>query len=130
MTIERRIDIPFLDKFNSKTPFFRSESELFASVVDEIGNILSTRLRARELDGTSPFGYGVRDLQSLEGTGEFVERFKAHCREAILRFEPRVSDVFIEDCRFNKITQHLEMDMFVQVKLLNKGFSTKISING
>ncbi|MBR1479470.1 MAG: GPW/gp25 family protein [Alphaproteobacteria bacterium] len=126
MTIERRIDIPFLDKFNSDTSFFRSESELVASIVNEIGNILSTRLRER--DAVPPFDYGIRDLQSLEGSGEFVERFKAHCRAAILRFEPRVSDILVEDCRFNQQTQHLEMDILIQIKSSNKSFPTKISI--
>ena len=128
MAIDRRIDVPFLNKFNRKSPYIKSESELYASIVEEIGNILSTKLKTREVSTDSPFAYGVRDLQSLEKSDEAINQFKQQCRDTILRFEPRVSDIDILECRFNDLAQTLELEFNCQVPEIGGSFSSKISL--
>ena len=126
--IDKRIDAPFLTKFNRKSAFIKSEDELYISIMEEIGNILSTKLKTREISYDSPYSYGVRDLQSIENSEESKNIFKDNCREAILRFEPRVSDVEIIELRFNNISQTLEIELSCQVPLTRGTFSTKISL--
>ena len=113
MKIDKRIDAPFLTKFvNNKT--FLTHDELIASIVNEIGNILSTKLKQKFDDSTkTPYGYGVPDLQSLDSSAESLGGFKEKCCKAILAYEPRVSDVTISDCFIDYKTQMLHMQLTV-----------------
>ena len=109
--IDKRIDAPFLAKFVKKTPFL-SQNELIESIVDEIGNILSSRHQAPE--GVKfPFAYGIHDLLSMDNSVEMMNEFKENCRDAILRFEPRVSDVAITNCQIDYLHQSLNIELLI-----------------
>ncbi len=125
--IDKRIDAPFLTKFNRRSPFLKSEKELYASIIEEIGNILSSKLKISEISYDSPYSYGVRDLQSIENSEESMLIYKENCRNAILRFEPRVSDVIITVLHFNNSSQTLEMELTCNIKGTQESFSTKMS---
>lgn len=129
MTIDRRVDTPFLTKFNRDSPYLKSEDDLFASIMEEIGNILSTKLKTFEISYNSPYSYGVRDLQSLENSKESLDTFEENCRRAILRFEPRVSDVTVIKSHINNNLQTLELELSCYVPLANRAFSTKITLH-
>lgn len=128
MAIDKRIDVPFLNKFNKKSPYLKSEDELYASIAEEIGNILSTKLKIKDVSIDSPFGYGVRDLQSLEKSNEAVEQFKQQCCDAILRFEPRISEIEIIECKFNDVAQVLELEFSCQVPSVAGAFTSRITL--
>ena len=125
MTIDKRIDAPFLSKFNEGSIYLKTESELFNSIINEIGNILSTKLKMKYTSGDSPFSYGISDLQSLENSEDSLNEFKIQCRKTILQFEPRISDIVISDCSFNGLNQCLEIEISCQLKSSEKIFSTK-----
>lgn len=128
MMIEKRVDAPFLSKFNRDSIYLKSENDLFNSIINEIGNILSTKLKTKAASEDSPFGYGVSDLQSLENSEDSLNEFKLQCRKAILRFEPRIDDVIISNCHFNKLNQCLELEISCQLKNSEKTFSSKFSM--
>ena len=109
--IDKRIDAPFLQKFVRKTPFL-NQNELIESIVNEIGNILSSR---HQFPGRIkfPFAYGIQDLLSMDNSVESLNTFKENCRNAILKFEPRVSDVAITNCQSNHLHQSLNIELII-----------------
>lgn len=128
MAIDKRIDVPFLTKFNRNEVFFDNKNALFESIIQEIGNILSTKLKTDSIDYDSPFSYGVRDLQSLDTSELEIENFKTHCREAILKFEPRLSDVMIQSCTVNHSRQTIELELVCKLRQGLEVFSTKFQL--
>jgi predicted component of type VI protein secretion system len=131
--VRKRIDAPFLSKLSGGPVYIKATDDLLKSVVDEIGNILSSRLMIPNgyVDGdvySFPFAYGVRDLQSVGISRENLDAFKSHCRKAILRFECRISDVEIGDISFDKTTQHLRMDVSFTLKDQLTKFTTVVTI--
>lgn len=129
MTIDRRIEVPFLSKFNRKSQFFDSQNELLESIIEEIGNILSTKIRSENSTELSPFSYGVKDLQSINDAQENLEAYAKECRKAILRLEPRVTNVSITKCQINKQTQTLEMEISCFVPTVKESFSTNVVLS-
>jgi predicted component of type VI protein secretion system len=129
-----KIDAPFLSKFNRQSIYITSETELYQSIIEEIGNILSSKLRVigdyrNPKVKDSPFCYGVRDLQSIGTSSEEMEEFKLHCRTMILNFEPRIQDIEITKIFLNRETQNLRLDVTCFLKNGNRKFSTEISIS-
>ncbi|MBQ8651016.1 MAG: GPW/gp25 family protein [Alphaproteobacteria bacterium] len=117
----------FLDKFNS------SNYNIERSVISEIGRILSTKLSyvADISDYTvfrRPYGYGVKDLQSLGLSNDNISQFAEHCRQAILIFEPRVSDVIIENTEINSNKQHIELSLILRLKCQNLTLRYKVKL--
>ena len=111
--IDKRIDVPFLMKFISDKTFLTPD-ELIASIVNEIGNILSAKLKQKFDDSNkTPYGYGVPDLQSLDNSPESLGSFRESCRKAILSFEPRVSDATISECFIDYKKQILHIELHV-----------------
>lgn len=129
MTIDRRIEVPFLSKFNRKSQFFDSQNELLESIIEEIGNILSTKIRSENSTELSPFSYGAKDLQSINYAQENLEAYAEECRKAILRLEPRVTNVSITKCQINKQTQTLEMEISCFVPTVKESFSTNVVLS-
>ena len=82
-----------------------------------------------EKDTSSPFSYGVRDLQSIDSSDEGLAAFKQHCAEQILRYEPRLEDIDIGSCVINKMTQSLEMEITSKIRGQRNELSTKIYID-
>ncbi len=81
MMMNKGFQQSFLDKFNS------SNYNIERSVISEIGRILSTKLSyvADISDYTvfrRPYGYGVKDLQSLGLSNDNISQFAEHKSEA------------------------------------------------
>ncbi len=127
--INKRTDAPFLSKFNRNSIYLNSENELCESIINEIGNILSSKLKTIDKNEKLPFSYGIRDLQSIDNSVESINEFKIHCMEQILRYEPRIEDLYINECVINKMNQTLEIELFCKIKGKNQNLSTKISIS-
>ncbi|MDR1332834.1 MAG: GPW/gp25 family protein [Holosporales bacterium] len=111
-----KVDAPFLSKFNRRSAYIESTDELLQSIVEEVGNVLSAKLAipgshtAKDIYN-SPFSYGVRDIQSIGISSGDLDNFKAHCRRAILAFDPRLLNVEIDNIAFDKCAQRLKMSM-------------------
>ncbi|MDR3224049.1 MAG: hypothetical protein LBT03_00455 [Holosporales bacterium] len=130
---KHKINAPFLSKFNRPFQYFSGHSELCKSIIDEIGNILSTKLKLpgdyrSNVFMDVPFSYGVRDIQSVGISLEDLESFKEHCRLQILAFESRISDLEIEDISFNKEKQNIKMTINCKLKNSEQRFTTNIGI--
>ncbi|MDR1365347.1 MAG: GPW/gp25 family protein [Holosporales bacterium] len=111
-----RIDAPLLSKFGVGRTYVKSADELLLSIIKEIENILASRLTIPSdyIDGDIydfPFAYGIRDLQSVGISQDWLNLFKTCCRKAILKFEGRISNVEIDDVSFDKLAQHLKMSI-------------------
>lgn len=126
--IKGKIDAPFLSKFNRNSVYLDSDDEFYQSIIDEIGNILSSKLKIIDKANESPFAYGIKDLQSIDNSIDSLDDFKIHCIKQILRYEPRIDEVFINECVINKMNQTLEIELFCKIKGRNQNLSTKISI--
>ncbi|MDR0695404.1 MAG: hypothetical protein LBF56_01355 [Holosporales bacterium] len=134
MSIAQKIDAPFLSKFIHGKEYLDSAEEICRSITEEIGNILSTRLtlsgdHANTRIKDSPYRYGVRDLQSVGVSSEDLEKYKAHCKEAILASESRLYDLEIESISFIKEMQSLQMSMSCVLKGGDYSFLTEISLH-
>jgi predicted component of type VI protein secretion system len=129
-----RIDSPFLSKFKNSTPLYiKSEEELAQSIMEEIGNILSTKLKLpgkfQDIkDRDSPYAYGVRDLQSVGISPEELDTFKNHCKVAILSYECRLIDIEINNISFDKDRQILMLNIQCTPKQTEKKFAMKINV--
>ncbi|MDR2667372.1 MAG: GPW/gp25 family protein [Holosporales bacterium] len=129
---KNKIDVPFLYKFNEKSTYIQSKDELYLSITEEIGNILSSKLKipgdfTEIAFESTPFSYGVRDIQSIETSNEKLEKLKTHYRKAILNFEPRLSDVEVKTISVNNETQTLKIELICTTKIDDKKFATEIS---
>lgn len=126
-------DRPFFSKFNSNSACFHSESELFQSILLEIKNILESRLKLTDADiaiygDDLPFFYGIRDLQSIDLSSGWMQKFKIHCQTIILKLEPRLQTIDItkiwidqkQQCINLKITCHLPNKKFSSVLHIKK----------
>ena len=125
---KKRIDAPFLSKFNRDSIYMNPDSELYESIINEIGNILSSKLKTIDRNEDSPFSYGIRDLQSIDNSEDSLSDFKIHCAKQILRYEPRIEDIYINECSINKMQQTLEIELVCKIKGRNKDLNTKISV--
>lgn len=123
---KKRIDAPFLSKFNRKSVYFDSEEEICNSIINEIGNILSSKLKITDKSEETPFSYGIRDLQSVDNSQDAIEEFKDHCIRQILRYEPRVEEVYINECNLNKMNQTLEIELVCKIRGQDHTLNTKI----
>lgn len=130
-----RIDRPFFEKLKNKSVYFNDDDEYYRSIIMEIGNIFSSRLKYKDsfldeiMDKKSrdiPFLYGIRDFQSLNNFD--TEKFKIQAREIIIRLEPRIIDFEIISLNFNYQLQRLEMNIRCTIKQNNKKINTKIFV--
>ncbi|MDR0630585.1 MAG: GPW/gp25 family protein [Holosporales bacterium] len=135
MTDKIKLDHSFLSKFNNNQIYINSTDELYKSIMKEIENILSSRLKLSNSYKTdypkmnSPFSYGVRDLQSIESSQETFEDFKIHCQNTILAFEPRLKNITISDIKINKDILMLFIKITIFLKDTKRVFTTEIMIN-
>ena len=129
-----KIDIPFLEKFNSQSVYFKSSNELYKSIIREIENILSSRLKLTdeylEVNFKDvPFYYGTRDLESIEISREGLHNFKSHCKKMILACEPRLKDLEFTKIEVNKEKQNLILNIVCYLKKSNGKFTSEIKIS-
>ncbi len=129
-TVKKLMDRPFLSKFDKVPAYFLSKEEVYESIIREIKNILEANLKSTT---RSPFEYGTKDIQSIETSNSGIEKFKEHCRETILKLEPRLREVEITEINIDKERQeikiriigHLKKDregeIKTEIKIVNKG---------
>lgn len=129
-----KIDRPFLSKFNNNSVYFNSQDEFYKSIVKEIYYILESNLKLSDeylkLNTCNlPFSYGTRDLQSIETSTEGLINFKIHCKESILKSEPRLSDIEITDISIDKEKQALTLKILCCLKNNNnETFETEVKL--
>jgi predicted component of type VI protein secretion system len=82
--------------------------EYVSSVIDEIENILSCRLKSK---GSGSFNYGVFDLLSVGIESGSLEKFRLECQRIIKKLEPRISEVEITNVTPDNNNQTLELTM-------------------
>jgi predicted component of type VI protein secretion system len=129
MKTKIKIDRPFLEKFTERSIYLTSYDELCKSVINEIGNILSSKLKLNDENSKSfkiPFLYGVRDLQSIGISDDNIENFKRHCEKIILELEPRLSRIEFDKVNVNKEEQSLKVEITCHLKYRNKKFEAVI----
>jgi predicted component of type VI protein secretion system len=125
----------FLSKFCADDSVGSSSGDLCKSVIDEIENILSSRLKAvgnyngSHLRSVNPFAYGIVDMQSLDYSRESIESFKKHCRDVILDLEPRLEDVVIHDVRPDQPSRHLVINMTLLLKSSKETYTKDVIIS-
>lgn len=124
-----RIDRPFFDKFNSST-YIQDIKELGKSIIVEIYNILSTRIKSHinvnKFKGTSenPFDYGIIDLQSFDN----IEKLSSNIRSSIMLYDPRVKDCYIENININQQQQSIEFSILFTIDQYSECFRSNINI--
>lgn len=128
-----KIDRPFFEKFNKHNVYFNSQEEYYLSIVNEIGNILSSRLKISDIEINNvggladiPFIYGIRDIHSVNTLN--TDEFKAQCRDLVMMFEPRITDFEITSITHNQEIQSLELTVRCVIKKNNKTISTTIKV--
>lgn len=127
----KKVDLPFLEKFNQSSVYIDSYGGLCQSIVEEIGNILFSKLKLSGKYGDFkdiPFSYGVRDIQSVNASFEELRNFKTHCEEAILNLEPRLESIEISDIKLDKEKQVLNLKIICLPKHHKQNFITEIKL--
>ncbi len=124
-----RLDRPFLDKFFKESTYFQDKREYIDSIIDEISNILSSRLRTVGGFDDNPFNYGIRDLLSLDFSRDDLTTFKNQCRSIILRLEPRISDLEITSLKVNTEKQALNFEIVCVLKATGDKIYPKVIIS-
>ncbi|MDR2074932.1 MAG: hypothetical protein LBP31_01795 [Holosporales bacterium] len=125
MTSLKKLDRPFLDKIVVRSTYFSNYEEYVSSIIDEIGNILSCRLKNKE---NSSFNYGISDILSVGSDNDNLEKFKLECQNIVKKLEPRISDIEITDIDSNNKTQTMELTMVCILKETGQKIYPKITI--
>ena len=127
----KKVDLPFLEKFNQDSVYIDSYSVLCQSIVDEIGSILFSKLKisGKYMNFKDvPFSYGIRDIQSINVSYDELRDFKTHCEEAILNLEPRLESIEISDIKLDKEKQVLNLKIICLPKHHKQNFITEIKL--
>jgi predicted component of type VI protein secretion system len=96
-----------------RSTYCKNYEEYVSSIIDEIENILSCRLKNKE---NGPFDYGAPDLLSVGVESNNLEKFKLECQMMIKKLEPRISDIEITNVVPNNNNQTLELTMICVLK--------------
>ncbi len=124
-----KVDRSFFDKFNNST-YISNINELGTSIITEIHNILSTRLKSHINLNTfkstekSPFDYGIVDLQSFANLNQLSE----HIKQCVLLNEPRIKDCHIENININNNKQSINFDILFIINNASECFQSNINI--
>lgn len=123
----KSIDRPFLDKLKYGSVYCKDYDEYISSIVNEIYNILSCRLKSSDKVTQNPFCYGIKDLQSLDLSYNNLESFRIQCEKIIEHLEPRVDKVEISNINILKNTQSLEFSIKCIIKKTGSKLIKKLS---
>ena len=124
-----KIDRSFFDKFNNST-YISNVKELGESIIAEIYNILSTRLKSHinsiNFKGTqyNPFDYGILDLQSFNNIEELSENIK----QCIILHEPRIKECYIENINIDKQKQLITFNILFVIDNYSQCFQSNLNI--
>ena len=124
-----KIDRSFFDKFNNNT-YIKNIKELGESIIAEIYNILSTRLKLNinlknfNRIKKNPFDYGIMDLQSFKN----IEQLSENIKQCILLNEPRIKECIIENVSINTYNQTINFDIIFTIHNYDEYFQNLINI--
>ena len=124
-----KVDRSFFDKFNNST-YINNIKELGESIIAEIYNILSTRLKSHINSSTfkgtkeNPFDYGIIDLQSFNN----IEQLSENIKQCIMLYEPRIKDCHIENVNIDQQKQSITFNIFFIIDSYSKCFQSNINI--
>lgn len=124
-----KVDRSFFDKFNNST-YINSIKELGESIIAEVYNILSTRLKShinfKKFNGTkeNPFNYGIIDLQSFDN----IEQLSENIRQCILLYEPRIKNCYIENMIIDNYKQSINFNVLFTIDNYSECFQSFINI--
>ena len=129
------LDRSFFDKFNNST-YYKNVNELGKSIISEIYNILSTRLKSviniKKFEGTksNPFNYGILDLLAFDNINEMdkIEQVSNNIRKCIMINEPRIKDCHIENLTINNQKQSISFDIIFIIYNYSDYFRSNIKI--
>jgi predicted component of type VI protein secretion system len=122
------VDRAFLDKFKRGSTYCRDYGEYISSIVEEIRNIMSCRLRSYEGVSENPFCYGLKDIVSVSISHGGFEIFKKECRRSILSLEPRISDIEINEVSIDNEKQEMFIDVSCIIKLNGDKINRKLKL--
>jgi predicted component of type VI protein secretion system len=120
------MDRPFLDKIAKGSTYCSGHEEYVSSIVGEIENVLSCRLKDKD---NGPFSYGVSDILSIGRQSDGLEKFGLECQEIIKKLEPRISDIEITSIVPNNNNQTLELTMTCILKKTGQKIYPKVIIS-
>lgn len=124
-----KIDRSFFDKFNNNT-YIKNIKELGESIIAEIYNILSTRLKLNinlknfNRIKKNPFDYGIIDLQSFKN----IEQLSENIKQCILLNEPRIKECIIKNVSINTYNQTINFDIIFTIHNYDEYFQNLINI--
>lgn len=129
-------DRSFFDKFNNTT-YFKNVNELGKSIISEIYNILSTRLKSsinlNNFNGTknNPFDYGILDVLAMDNNNNIdkIEQLSNNISKCIMLYEPRIKNCHIENLTINNQKQTISFDIIFTIYTYSDYFRSKITIN-
>jgi predicted component of type VI protein secretion system len=113
MVGSKRVECVFFDKVLTQKKYIESEDEYEDTIISEINNILSSRLKLKRglanAQHENPFMYGIPDIESLDGSQDSLDDFQKRCEKLILSSDPRLSEVKITDVTNDCSKQVIEM---------------------
>lgn len=115
-----KLDRPFLEKIALGGTYCSNYESYADSIIEEIENILSCRLKGQGGISENPFRYGIWDLLSQDLSKDELEIFRANCQNVIEELEPRVSNIEISDLNINHLKQAVEFVITCTLKVNNK----------
>lgn len=124
-----KLDRPFLEKMTTAQTYYRDYDSYISSVVDEIGNVLSCRLKEGSGVSENPFGYGIKDLLSQGISKDGLDMFRISCQRIIKELDPRILDIEITDLKINNTTQSLYLGITCILKPDNRKIYERMIIS-
>ncbi len=124
-----KLDRPFLEKMTVGQTYHIDYDSYISSVVDEMGNILSCRLRGNAGVSKNPFGYGIKDWLSQEISKDGLDMFRISCQRIIKELDSRISDIEITDIKINNKKQSLQLEVMCILRPNNRKIYKKMIIS-
>lgn len=125
----KRFDRSFLEKISVGETYHGDYESYKMSVINEIGNILSCRLKSEGGISENPFSYGIKDLLSQDISKDDLDIFRINCQRIVKELEPRILDIEFTDLKVNARRQVLELAMKCVLKLGNQKIYQKMLIS-
>lgn len=123
-----RFDRSLFEKIADRQTYYKSYEEYKNSVIYELENILSCRLRDSYRDlKESPYAYGIRDFLSQEISTANLELFKKEIQMIIKALDPRIFNIEIIEIKVNFEKQALEFS--IDCVLKGGKFQHRVSIH-
>ncbi len=89
------------------------EKEYIDSVLQEIGVVLSCRIRS---DTPTPYDFGIPDIQMLNGGGDDTKNeFMNAVRKIVMEHDKRITDMQVTDLKIDDRTQNVTIKIMLNI---------------